>query len=188
MMEPLLPAGINMTAEREPEDSDAKRKIQFSVPSAVPLQLDPRQVELIRRRRPTPATLFQLTDPLSPEDDPGSHQVRRLGSFCCVLPAVSPVPFSPCLLQCLGGENGVLKSKTSDKTPSTYEPPSLKAMQRLALAHLSSTSSVDRDDTPSGDENDGGTLSDSDASVQNKARRDRSPSPDASRAAEEADE
>ncbi|XP_061120324.1 protein phosphatase 1 regulatory subunit 1B-like [Syngnathus typhle] len=163
MMEPLLPARINMTAEREPEDSDAKRKIQFSVPSAVPLQLDPRQVELIRRRRPTPATLFRLTDPLSPEDDPGSHQ-------------------------CLGGENGVLKSKTSDKTPSTYEPPSLKAMQRLALVHLSSTSSVDRDDTPSGDENDGGTLSDSDASVQNKARRDRSPSPDASRATEEADE
>ncbi|XP_061666828.1 protein phosphatase 1 regulatory subunit 1B-like isoform X2 [Syngnathoides biaculeatus] len=59
------------------EDSDAKRKIQFSVPSAVPIQLDPRQVELIRRRRPTPATLFRLTDPPSPEDDGGPQQLCR---------------------------------------------------------------------------------------------------------------
>lgn len=51
-MEPLLPAGIDTTrVEREPEDSDAKRKIQFSVPSAVPIQLDPRQVELVRIMR-----------------------------------------------------------------------------------------------------------------------------------------
>lgn len=29
----------------------------------------------IRRRRPTPATLFRLTDPPSPEEDGGHHQV-----------------------------------------------------------------------------------------------------------------
>uniref|UniRef100_A0A3P9J227 Protein phosphatase 1 regulatory subunit 1B n=1 Tax=Oryzias latipes TaxID=8090 RepID=A0A3P9J227_ORYLA len=50
------------------EDKDEKRKIQFSVPSSVPVQLDPRQ---IRRRRPTPATLFRLTDAASPEEDSG---------------------------------------------------------------------------------------------------------------------
>ncbi|XP_076857022.1 uncharacterized protein LOC143510970 isoform X2 [Brachyhypopomus gauderio] len=76
-----------------------RRRIQFSVPSGVPSQLDPRQVELIRRRRPTPATLFRLTDHPSPEED-GSHQQ---------------------LAVC---ENGVLKPK-KDNT-ATYQPPSLK--------------------------------------------------------------
>lgn len=32
----------------------------------------------IRRRRPTPATLFRLTDPPSPEEDSGPHQVHQL--------------------------------------------------------------------------------------------------------------
>ncbi|XP_077358832.1 protein phosphatase 1 regulatory subunit 1B-like [Festucalex cinctus] len=163
MMESLLPAGIDATAEREPEDSDAKRKIQFSVPSAVPIQLDPRQVELIRRRRPTPATLFRLADPPSPEDDTASHQW-------------------------VVGENGVPKAKTVNKTPppSTYQPPSLKAVQRMAQAHLSSIdmSSVDQDEPPSGEDEEN---ADSDAGKQNKARRDRSPSPDAVRATESAD-
>uniref|UniRef100_A0A3P9KIT2 Protein phosphatase 1 regulatory subunit 1B n=2 Tax=Oryzias latipes TaxID=8090 RepID=A0A3P9KIT2_ORYLA len=57
------------------EDKDEKRKIQFSVPSSVPVQLDPRQ---IRRRRPTPATLFRLTDAASPEEDSGQRQVAQL--------------------------------------------------------------------------------------------------------------
>ncbi|XP_051926856.1 protein phosphatase 1 regulatory subunit 1B-like [Hippocampus zosterae] len=151
-MEPLLPAGIDTTrVEREPEDSDAKRKIQFSVPSAVPIQLDPRQVEMIRRRRPTPATLFRLTDPPSPEDDTGSHQWSV-------------------------GENGVLKANAVNKMPSTYQPPSLKAVQRMAQAHLSSIdmSSVDQDEPPSREEEDNvkSTQLDSDAGTQNKAQRD----------------
>ncbi|XP_077407634.1 protein phosphatase 1 regulatory subunit 1B-like isoform X2 [Vanacampus margaritifer] len=159
MTEPLLPAGIDTTVEREPEDSDAKRKIQFSVPSAVPIQLDPRQVELIRRRRPTPATLFRLTDPPSPEDDTVSHQW-------------------------VVGENGVPKAKTVNKTPSTYQPPSLKAVQRMAQAHLSSIdmSSVDQDDPPSDEEEEN---ADSDPGKQKKGPRDRSP--DALRATAAAD-
>lgn len=32
----------------------------------------------IRRRRPTPATLFRLTDQPSPEEDTGPHQVDEL--------------------------------------------------------------------------------------------------------------
>uniref|UniRef100_A0A3P8TCA0 Protein phosphatase 1 regulatory subunit 1B n=1 Tax=Amphiprion percula TaxID=161767 RepID=A0A3P8TCA0_AMPPE len=45
-MDPLLPADTD-TMERE-ADKDARRKIQFSVPSSVPTQLDPRQVEMVR--------------------------------------------------------------------------------------------------------------------------------------------
>uniref|UniRef100_A0A8C2WXG3 Protein phosphatase 1 regulatory subunit 1B n=1 Tax=Cyclopterus lumpus TaxID=8103 RepID=A0A8C2WXG3_CYCLU len=96
-MDPLLPADPDVM-ERE-ADKDARRKIQFSVPSSVPTQLDPRQVEMIRRRRPTPATLFRLTDPPSPEEEIGPHQ--------WVL-----------------GENGALKAKLVHT--STYQPPSLK--------------------------------------------------------------
>lgn len=93
-------------------DADARRKIQFSVPSSVPTQLDPRQVEMIRRRRPTPATLFRLTDPPSPEEESSPHQQWALG------------------------ENGALKAKLVHM--STYQPPSLKAVQKMAQAHLSS--------------------------------------------------
>uniref|UniRef100_A0A4W6BV48 Protein phosphatase 1 regulatory subunit 1B n=1 Tax=Lates calcarifer TaxID=8187 RepID=A0A4W6BV48_LATCA len=95
---PLLPAETERVMEGE-DDKDARRKIQFSVPSSVPTQLDPRQVEMIRRRRPTPATLFRLTDPPSPDEDSGPHQ--------WVL-----------------GENGALKAKLVHA--STYQPPSLK--------------------------------------------------------------
>ncbi|XP_044034850.1 protein phosphatase 1 regulatory subunit 1B-like isoform X2 [Siniperca chuatsi] len=121
-MNPLLPADTEVM-ERE-ADKDARRKIQFSVPSSVPTQLDPRQ---IRRRRPTPATLFRLTDPPSPEEDIGPHQ--------WVL-----------------GENGALKAKLVHT--STYQPPSLKAVQRMAQAHLSSLdmSSVDKEESSSGEE------------------------------------
>uniref|UniRef100_A0A3P8T901 Protein phosphatase 1 regulatory subunit 1B n=1 Tax=Amphiprion percula TaxID=161767 RepID=A0A3P8T901_AMPPE len=124
-MDPLLPADTD-TMERE-ADKDARRKIQFSVPSSVPTQLDPRQVEMIRRRRPTPATLFRLTDPPSPEEDSGQHQ--------WVL-----------------GENGALKAKLVHM--STYQPPSLKAVQRMAQAHLASLDmrSVDREDSSSEEE------------------------------------
>lgn len=124
-MDPLLPAETEVM-ERE-ADKDARRKIQFSVPSSVPTQLDPRQVEMIRRRRPTPATLFRLTDPPSPEEDIGPHQ--------WVL-----------------GENGALKAKLVQA--SSYQPPSLKAVQRMAHAHLSSLdmSSVDKEEPSSEEE------------------------------------
>ncbi|CAN9509140.1 unnamed protein product [Ophioblennius macclurei] len=126
-MDPLLPAETEMM-ERE-EDKDARKKIQFSVPSSVPTQLDPRQVEMIRRRRPTPATLFRLTDPPSPEEDSGSHQ--------WVL-----------------GDNGALKAKLVHM--STYQPPSLKAVQRMAQAHFASLDmrSVDKEDSSSGEDED----------------------------------
>lgn len=45
-MDPLLPAETDVM-ERD-GDKDSKRKIQFSVPSSVPIQLDPRQVEMVR--------------------------------------------------------------------------------------------------------------------------------------------
>ncbi|XP_035467602.1 protein phosphatase 1 regulatory subunit 1B isoform X2 [Scophthalmus maximus] len=121
-MDPLLPAETE-AMERE-ADKDERRKIQFSVPSSVPTQLDPRQ---IRRRRPTPATLFRLTDPPSPEEDCSPHQ--------WVL-----------------GENGALRAKLVHA--STYQPPSLKAVQRMAQAHLASLdmTSVDKEDSSSGEE------------------------------------
>uniref|UniRef100_A0A8C8X3X2 Protein phosphatase 1 regulatory subunit 1B n=1 Tax=Panthera leo TaxID=9689 RepID=A0A8C8X3X2_PANLE len=46
-------------------DPKDRKKIQFSVP-APPSQLDPRQVEMIRCRRPTPAMLFRLSEHSSP--------------------------------------------------------------------------------------------------------------------------
>ncbi|XP_067432593.1 protein phosphatase 1 regulatory subunit 1B-like isoform X2 [Thunnus thynnus] len=154
-MDPLLPAETEVM-ERE-ADKEARRKIQFSVPSSVPTQLDPRQVEMIRRRRPTPATLFRLTDPPSPEEDSGPHQ--------WVL-----------------GENGVLKAKLVNT--STYQPPSLKAVQRMAQAHLSSLdmSSVDKEEPSSGEEEEEhekkSQQTASDLRKESKPHRDQSASPD----------
>ncbi|XP_028332502.1 protein phosphatase 1 regulatory subunit 1B-like [Gouania willdenowi] len=113
--------------EQEADHEDPRKKIQFSVPSSVPSQLDPRQVEMIRRRRPTPATLFRLTDPPSPEEDGTSHQrVLR--------------------------DNTALKAKLVHMT--SYQPPSLKAVQRMAQAHFASLdmTSVDGEDSFSGEE------------------------------------
>uniref|UniRef100_A0A3Q2EB35 Protein phosphatase 1 regulatory subunit 1B n=1 Tax=Cyprinodon variegatus TaxID=28743 RepID=A0A3Q2EB35_CYPVA len=78
-----------------------RRKIQFAVPASDPTNLDPRQVEMIRRRRPTPATLFRVADQ-SPEDDQSAHQW-------------------------VVGENGVLKPKRVHQY--VYQPPSLKDHQ-----------------------------------------------------------
>lgn len=47
-MDPLLPVDTEVM-ERD-ADKDARRKIQFSVPSSVPTQLDPRQVEMVSVR------------------------------------------------------------------------------------------------------------------------------------------
>ncbi|XP_051992569.1 protein phosphatase 1 regulatory subunit 1B [Xyrauchen texanus] len=92
-----------------PVEPKERRKIQFAVPATEPTQLDPRQVEMIRRRRPTPATLFRVADQTSPEDDNSTHQW-------------------------VVGENGVLKPKRIN--PNIYQPPSLKAVQQMAEAQM----------------------------------------------------
>nr|XP_004655532.1 protein phosphatase 1 regulatory subunit 1B [Jaculus jaculus] len=96
-------------------DPKDRKKIQFSVP-APPSQLDPRQVEMIRRRRPTPAMLFRLSEHSSPEEEPSAHQRAS-------------------------GEGHHLKSKRPN--PCAYTPPSLKAVQqRIAESHLQTISNL----------------------------------------------
>ncbi|KAK2833151.1 hypothetical protein Q5P01_017040 [Channa striata] len=99
---------VSTEVEGEPKE---RKKIHFAVPASAPTNLDPRQVEMIRRRRPTPATLFRVADQSSPEDDQSTHQVKWVV-----------------------GENGVLKPKRVN--PSVYQPPSLKAVQKMAEAHM----------------------------------------------------
>ncbi|KAK5855967.1 hypothetical protein PBY51_007595 [Eleginops maclovinus] len=96
-------------AVSEDEEEPKERKIHFNMPASVPSNLDPRQVEMIRRRRPTPATLFRVADQSSPEDDQSTHQW-------------------------VVGENGVLKPKRVN--PNVYQPPSLRAVQKMAEAHM----------------------------------------------------
>ncbi|KAL3053394.1 hypothetical protein OYC64_005847 [Pagothenia borchgrevinki] len=102
---------IQFAMSSEDEDEPKERKIHFDMPASVPSNLDPRQVEMIRRRRPTPATLFRVADQSSPEDDQSTHQVKWVV-----------------------GENGVLKPKRVN--PNVYQPPSLKAVQKMAEAHM----------------------------------------------------
>ncbi|XP_010738259.1 protein phosphatase 1 regulatory subunit 1B isoform X2 [Larimichthys crocea] len=97
---------VSTEVEGEPKE---RKKIQFAVPASAPTNLDPRQVEMIRRRRPTPATLFRVADQSSPEDDQSTHQW-------------------------VVGENGVLKPKRVN--PNVYQPPSLRAVQKMAEAHM----------------------------------------------------
>uniref|UniRef100_A0A3B5MFF2 Protein phosphatase 1 regulatory subunit 1B n=1 Tax=Xiphophorus couchianus TaxID=32473 RepID=A0A3B5MFF2_9TELE len=108
----------SMSTEVEGEHKERK-KIQFAVPASAPTNLDPRQVEMIRRRRPTPATLFRVADQ-SPEDDQSTHQW-------------------------VVGENGVLKPKRVNQ--NVYQPPSLKAqMQKLGVYPLEDPCEGDEDE------------------------------------------
>ncbi|XP_038609958.1 protein phosphatase 1 regulatory subunit 1B [Tachyglossus aculeatus] len=108
----------------EPKD---RKKIQFSVP-APPSQLDPRQVEMIRRRRPTPAMLFRMSEHSSPG-----------GSTC---PSPEEEESSP--YQRTVAEGHHLKSKRPN--PCAYTPPSLKAVQRIAESHLQSIGTLTAED------------------------------------------
>ncbi|NWY20496.1 PPR1B phosphatase, partial [Aphelocoma coerulescens] len=94
-------------------DPKERKKIQFSVP-APPSNLDPRAVEMIRRRRPTPAMLFQLSE----HSSPGPPTQTRLPP------------------QRSSGEGCLLKPKRTN--PCAYTPPSLKAVQRIVQSHLES--------------------------------------------------
>ncbi|KAF7657763.1 hypothetical protein LDENG_00022240 [Lucifuga dentata] len=94
------------------EENKERKKIQFAVPASAPTNLDPRQVEMIRRRRPTPATLFRVADQSSPEDDQSTHQVKWVV-----------------------GENGVLKPKRVN--PNVYQPPSLRDHQETGATERS---------------------------------------------------
>ncbi|NWT77748.1 PPR1B phosphatase, partial [Lanius ludovicianus] len=78
-------------------DPKERKKIQFSVP-APPSNLDPRAVEMIRRRRPTPAMLFQLSEHSSPEDENLPYQVSERRD-----PRHSPAPPAPCPPRGLSG-------------------------------------------------------------------------------------
>uniref|UniRef100_A0A3B1IJ53 Protein phosphatase 1 regulatory subunit 1B n=1 Tax=Astyanax mexicanus TaxID=7994 RepID=A0A3B1IJ53_ASTMX len=122
-----------------------RRKIQFSVPSAVPTQLDPKQVEMIRRRRPTPATLFRTTDHPSPEEENPGHQL----AVC---------------------DNGLLMGKRVNT--SIYQPPSLTAVQKMVEAHMQSETGQD---SPSSETSDNEEASpDSDRDLPDDTRSDQS--------------
>ncbi|XP_030076980.1 protein phosphatase 1 regulatory subunit 1B [Microcaecilia unicolor] len=118
-------------------ESKDRKKIHFAMP-APPSQLDPGAVEMIRRRRPTPATLFRVSDPSSPEEES-----------------------SPC--QRALGDSYLLKTKRPN--PRAYNPPSLQAVQRIVQSHIRSISSLADSNLPEdGPDNGDSDLEEEDSS------------------------
>ncbi|XP_054989384.1 protein phosphatase 1 regulatory subunit 1B isoform X2 [Sorex araneus] len=93
-------------------------------------RLEPDKAEKIRRRRPTPAMLFRLSEHSSPEEESSPNQRT-------------------------GAEGHHVKSKRAN--PCGYTPPSLKAVQRIAESHLQSISNLGEHPGP-GEEDELGEL------------------------------
>nr|XP_031362877.1 protein phosphatase 1 regulatory subunit 1B [Lonchura striata domestica] len=124
-------------------DPKERKKIQFSVP-APPSNLDPRAVEMIRRRRPTPAMLFQLSEHSSPEDENLPYQP-------------DPRPLSDAALPGSGGAPvpGVPRRSPASSTPAraapgsqgraerSYFPAGLKAHKRKGGQKVSFAGGID---------------------------------------------
>ncbi|KAF7225926.1 protein phosphatase 1 regulatory subunit 1B isoform X5 [Nothobranchius furzeri] len=103
----------------------------------------------IRRRRPTPATLFRVADQPSPEDDQSTHQVKWVV-----------------------GENGVLKPKRVN--PNVYQPPSLKDHQETATTeHFPSmTAMTNKTETPKEEDEEDEEEDDKEENKLEKNRRE----------------
>ncbi|XP_032831418.2 uncharacterized protein LOC116954755 isoform X1 [Petromyzon marinus] len=99
-----------------------KKKLQFEVPSKqLHGHLDPRSSEQLRKRRPTPATLFLLNDQTSPDDDrDGEHGE--------------------------GTEGRLGHSPRKGGHHSSYTPPTMSQMQTLVELHLHATEEEDEED------------------------------------------
>ncbi|XP_078737722.1 uncharacterized protein LOC144951367 isoform X2 [Lampetra fluviatilis] len=99
-----------------------KKKLQFEVPSKqLHGHLDPRSSEQLRKRRPTPATLFLLNDQTSPDDDrDGEHGE--------------------------GAEGRLGHSPRKGGHHSSYTPPTMSQMQTLVELHLHATEEEDEED------------------------------------------
>ncbi|NWV42597.1 PPR1B phosphatase, partial [Grantiella picta] len=140
-------------------DPKERKKIQFSVP-APPSNLDPRAVEMIRRRRPTPAMLFQLSEHSSPEDESLPYQ-RSSGEGCLLKPKrTNPCAYTPPSLKGtarggnggtgaaggLGGHPGAPGAPTpgsQGRAERSYFPAGLKAHKRKGGQKVSFAGGID---------------------------------------------
>ncbi|NWI13163.1 PPR1B phosphatase, partial [Crypturellus soui] len=124
-------------------DPKDRKKIQFSVP-APPSQLDPRAVEMIRRRRPTPAMLFQLSEHSSPgrwrcHPDAVPRSQRGSGEGCLLKPKrTNPCAYTPPSLKGSGTAGTAGTARWQRGGPRALRPPRVAAVQRIVQSHLES--------------------------------------------------